>query len=63
MWQRNCWQVIAFGREIGCTPLARTVCGEEIVLFRTTAGEAAALADRCPHRFAKFRLLDGKRHE
>ena len=52
MWLRNCWQVIAFGNEIGRTPLARTVCGEEIVLFRTTAGEAIALADRCPHRLA-----------
>ena len=35
MWLRNCWQVIAFGREIGSPPLARTVCNEEIVLFRT----------------------------
>jgi vanillate monooxygenase len=56
MWQRNCWQVIAFGREIGSTPLARTVCGEEIVLFRTTTGRAVALADRCPHRLAPLSL-------
>jgi vanillate O-demethylase monooxygenase subunit len=52
MWMRNCWQVIAFSKEVGATPLARTVCGEEIVLFRTQSGEAVALADRCPHRFA-----------
>ncbi len=39
MWLRNCWQVIAFAREIGNTPLARTVCGEEIVLFRTAVGQ------------------------
>ena len=56
MWLRNCWQVIAFGNEIGRTPLARTVCGEEIVMFRTTAGEAVALADRCPHRLAPLSL-------
>ena len=56
MWLRNCWQVIAFAREIGNAPLARTVCGEEIVLFRTQSGKAAALADRCPHRFAPLSL-------
>jgi phenylpropionate dioxygenase-like ring-hydroxylating dioxygenase large terminal subunit len=56
MWLRNCWQVIAFAREIGSTPLARTVCGEAIVLFRTQSGKAAALADCCPHRFAPLSL-------
>ena len=56
MWLLNCWQVIAFGREIGNTPLARTVCNEEIVLFRTAAGDAVALADRCPHRLAPLSL-------
>jgi phenylpropionate dioxygenase-like ring-hydroxylating dioxygenase large terminal subunit len=52
MWLRNCWQVIAYAREIGSAPLARTVIEEPIVLFRTESGEAAALADRCPHRMA-----------
>jgi vanillate O-demethylase monooxygenase subunit len=56
MWLRNCWQVIAFSREIGHAPLARTVCGEEIVLFRTAAGQAVALADRCPHRLVPLSL-------
>jgi phenylpropionate dioxygenase-like ring-hydroxylating dioxygenase large terminal subunit len=51
MWMRNCWQVIAFSTEIVDAPLARTVCNEPVVLFRTQKGEAAALADRCPHRF------------
>src|SRR5262244_2852087 len=50
MWMRNCWQVIAFANEIGATPLARTVCNEPIVLFRTSSGEAVALVDR--HTFA-----------
>jgi len=52
MWMKNCWQVIAFGKEIGSAPLARTVCEERIVLFRTGAGDAVALVDRCPHRLA-----------
>jgi phenylpropionate dioxygenase-like ring-hydroxylating dioxygenase large terminal subunit len=51
MWMQNCWQVIAFSSEIVDAPLARTVCSEPVVLFRTQAGEAVALADRCPHRF------------
>ena len=56
MWIRNCWQVIAFSKEIGATPLARTICEEKVVLFRTGAGEAVALADRCPHRLAPLSL-------
>ena len=52
MWMRNCWQVIAFSKEIVAVPLARTVQAEPIVLFRTQSGEAVALADRCPHRMA-----------
>lgn len=56
MFARNCWQVIAFSREIGGTPLARTVCDEEVVLFRTASGRATALADRCPHRLAPLSL-------
>lgn len=56
MWMRNCWQVIAFAKEIGGTPLARTVCNEPIVLFRTRSGEAVALADRCPHRLVPLSL-------
>jgi phenylpropionate dioxygenase-like ring-hydroxylating dioxygenase large terminal subunit len=35
--------------ELGAGPLARTVAGVPIVLFRSH-GRAAALVDRCPHR-------------
>jgi len=56
MWLRNCWQVIAFSKEIGGTPLARTVLDEPIVLYRSGDGEAVALADCCPHRFAPLSL-------
>jgi vanillate O-demethylase monooxygenase subunit len=52
MWIRNCWQVVAFAREIGAAPVARTICEEKVVLFRTGSGKAVALADRCPHRLA-----------
>ena len=47
---RNQWYVAAYGREVGRELLARTVCGEALALYRTEAGEAVALADRCVHR-------------
>lgn len=50
MFIKNAWYVIASAEEVGRTPLARTVCGDEIVLFRTGDGTAAALLDQCPHR-------------
>ncbi|KKB62773.1 hypothetical protein WM40_15490 [Robbsia andropogonis] len=33
-------------------PLARRLLGESVVLFRDASGDATALANRCPHRFA-----------
>lgn len=56
MWLRNCWQVIAFAREIVGAPLARTICGEPVVLFRGASGRATALADCCPHRLLPLSL-------
>ena len=59
-WLRNCWQVAAYAGEIGSGLLARTFLGEDVVLFRDTAGAPHALADRCAHRclpLSKGRLL------
>ena len=36
--------------QIGKDPVARTVLGEALVIFRGADGEAAALIDRCAHR-------------
>lgn len=47
---RNQWYVVAYGHEVGRELLARTVLGEPLALYRTEAGEAVALADRCVHR-------------
>jgi vanillate O-demethylase monooxygenase subunit len=47
---RNQWYVAAYGHEVGRELLGRTICGEPIVLYRTEAGEAVALAGRCVHR-------------
>jgi vanillate O-demethylase monooxygenase subunit len=46
----NQWYVVAGASEVGRELLARTVCGRHIVLYRTEAGDAVALDDRCPHR-------------
>lgn len=47
---RRHWYVVASADEIGTTPLARTVCGDDLVLWRRGDGTPAALADRCAHR-------------
>jgi len=44
------WYVAASVAEIGSDPIGRTVCGEPIVLYRTSDGTVVGLDDRCPHR-------------
>ena len=50
MFLRNYWYVAANDHEIGRKPLGRIILGEPVVLFRTEAGTAVALEDRCVHR-------------
>ena len=50
MFIRNRWYAAGYSHEVDRSLLARTICGEPIVLFRTSDGRVAALADRCPHR-------------
>ncbi len=54
----DAWYVIAAAGEITRTPLARTVLGQSIVLFRTEAGAVVALQNRCCHR--SFPLVHGR---
>jgi phenylpropionate dioxygenase-like ring-hydroxylating dioxygenase large terminal subunit len=44
------WTPVERSRRLRRRPLALTVAGERIVLFRDGKGQAAALIDRCPHR-------------
>lgn len=53
---RNAWYVAAWADEISTTPLARRICNEPIVLFRTFDGKACALIDSCAHRGAPLSL-------
>jgi phenylpropionate dioxygenase-like ring-hydroxylating dioxygenase large terminal subunit len=56
MFLKNVWQVAAFSKELKDGPLARTLLGEEVVLYRTAGGRPAALLDECPHRLAPLSL-------
>lgn len=50
MFLRNYWYVAAWNDEVSREPLARTVLGEPLVLFRKRDGAVVALEDRCAHR-------------
>lgn len=56
---KNTWYVAAQSHEITEDVLGRTICGEPVVLFRTSDGAPAALEDRCCHRHLPLSL--GKR--
>ena len=47
---RNRWYVAARSAEVGRVALERFILDEPVVFYRTEAGEAVALAGRCPHR-------------
>ncbi|MEW5850679.1 MAG: aromatic ring-hydroxylating dioxygenase subunit alpha [Myxococcota bacterium] len=44
------WYVACRSSELGKQPLARTVLGVPLVVFRAAGGRAAVMLDRCPHR-------------
>jgi nitrite reductase/ring-hydroxylating ferredoxin subunit len=50
MFVKNAWYVAGWSHEIGRMPLERWIIGEPVVLYRTEAGRAVALEDRCAHR-------------
>jgi len=56
---RNTWYVAAWSKDIGQSLTAKRYLNEPVLLFRKENGDVAALADRCPHRFAP--LSSGKR--
>lgn len=50
MFIRNAWHVAAWAADVTENPLARTLLGEPVVLFRRAGGAVTALQDRCCHR-------------
>ena len=58
---RNHWYVVATAAELTSEkPIARTICSEPVVIFRTQSGAPGMLIDRCPHR--KAPLSSGEVH-
>lgn len=54
---RNAWYVAGWSHDLGLeTPLAVTILGDRIVLWRTATGALHALEDRCVHRLAPLSL-------
>jgi vanillate O-demethylase monooxygenase subunit len=49
---KNTWYVAALASEITTAPMARTICGESILMLRKEDGTCVAAGNRCPHRFA-----------
>lgn len=56
---KNVWYMAGWSNEMADGLLARRIFDRNIVMFRTETG-VAALADRCPHRFAPLSL--GEKH-
>lgn len=54
---RNAWYVAAWEHELAPeAPVAITILGERIVIWRTASGAVHALEDRCVHRLAPLSL-------
>ena len=49
-WIENAWYVAAWDKEVDRAPLARTICGRPVVLYRKLDGGVVAMRDACPHR-------------
>jgi phenylpropionate dioxygenase-like ring-hydroxylating dioxygenase large terminal subunit len=53
---RHAWYVAAWAHELSNKPLARTLLGESVVMYRGSDGLPVALEDRCCHRAAPLSL-------
>ena len=53
---REYWYPGIEARKVAGKPVHLTMLGEELVLFRDTAGKVVALSDWCPHRGARLSL-------
>ena len=56
MIEQSCWHPVAQVSDLGATPLAVTLLGQRLVLWRGDDRTAQAWDDRCPHRGASLSL-------
>ena len=59
---RNAWYAACWSEELTGDPAARRILDEDVALYRTASGRAAAVEDCCPHRFAplSFGSVEGE---
>ena len=55
-YPRNAWYVAAWDYEVTRKPLARTIAGRPLAMYRTEDGTPVALADACWHRLAPLSM-------
>lgn len=59
MYLNNAWYVGVWSHELGEELITRTICEKPVLLYRKENGDAVALGNLCPHRFAPLHM--GKR--
>jgi phenylpropionate dioxygenase-like ring-hydroxylating dioxygenase large terminal subunit len=55
-YRKNVWYVAGWSEELSDQLLSRRLFDRQILLYRKADNTIAALADRCPHRFAPLSL-------
>jgi vanillate O-demethylase monooxygenase subunit len=53
---RNAWYAAAWSEEVNRSLFQRKMLNESVLLYRTQAGQAVAMSNVCPHRFAPLHL-------
>jgi len=51
---RNAWYAAGWSETLDTAPVRITILGEQLAIFRAEDGQAIALGDICPHRFASL---------
>lgn len=49
-WIENAWYAAAWDYEVDRNPMARTICGTPVMLYRKLDRGVVAMRDACPHR-------------
>jgi len=55
-YARSAWYAAAWSAEVSSKPISRILLGDSVLLARKSDGQAVALGNRCPHRFAPLHL-------
>ncbi len=56
MYLKNAWYVAAWSDELTDALMTRTICDAPILLYRKENGDAVAIGNLCPHRFAPLHM-------